>query len=243
MILRNEFTVHSDLETVWAQMLDLESVADCVPGARIEAISPPNGYKGAIRVRIGPMTVDYKGRATLLDVDEQERTATILLKGREERGQGSVIATVRNRLEATPGGTRVVAETDLQITGPQAQFGKGVLQDVGSRVLVEFSRRLQERIESQGHGGSSGGHITGDSFGVESPRGPADEALDLGRVVAQAMFARTAKAASVLVLLVLGMTLLRRRRKRHGEHRFTTRSISAARLATNAVEDSHDAGK
>ena len=136
VILRNEFTVGSDLETVWTHMLDLEVVASCVPGAKIEEIEPPNVYKGAIRVRIGPMTVHYKGQATLLDVDEQARTATILLKAREARGQGSAIATIRNRLEATPDGTRVVAETDLQITGPQAQFGKGVLEDVGRKSVV-----------------------------------------------------------------------------------------------------------
>ncbi|MHB1526162.1 MAG: SRPBCC family protein [Candidatus Dormibacteria bacterium] len=203
----------SALETVWARMLDLESVADCVPGARIVATLPPNGYQGAIRVRIGPMTVDYKGEATFLDVDEQERTATILLKAREERGQGSAVATVRNHLEATPDGTRVVVETDLQITGPQALFGKGVLEDVGSRVLDEFSRRLEERIAAEARGVPSGADLGGDGAGdslrVDSHHGAGDEALDLGRVVARSMLDRTAKIAGLVVALSLVVALVR----------------------------------
>lgn len=226
MILRNEFTVGSDLETVWARMLDLESVADCVPGARIDAILPPNGYKGAIRVRIGPMTVDYKGQATLLDVDEQGRTATILLKAREARGQGSVVATLRNHLEATPDGTRVVTETDLQITGPQALFGKGVLEDVGSRVLGEFSRRLEERIAAEARGGPNGGDLGGagaaGSLRVGNRHAADDEVLDLGRVVAQSMLARTAKVVGVVVLLGLVMALVRCRWTRRGQRRSST---------------------
>lgn len=213
MILRNEFTVGSDLETVWARMVDLEGMADCVPGAKIEEIEPPNVYKGAIRVRIGPMTVDYKGQATLLDVDEQARTATILLKAREARGQGSAVATVRNRLEATPEGTRVVAETDLQITGPQAQFGKGVLEDVGSRVLEEFTKRLEERIRADARGRPNRADLTGDGAGdnlrVGRHHGAGDEALDLGRVVAQSMLDRTAKIAGVVVVLSLTVALVR----------------------------------
>lgn len=218
MILRNEFTVGSDLDEVWTHMLDLKGVAGCVPGATIEEFEPPNVYKGAIRVRIGPMTVDYKGQATLQDVDEQARTATILLKAREARGQGSAIATVRTRLEATPDGTRVVAETDLQITGPQAQFGKGVLEDVGSRVLDEFSRRLEERIVAEGRGGPNradrAGEGAGNSLRVGGHHGADAEVFDLGRVMAQSMLGRAAKIAGVVVVLSLAVALVRYCRQR-----------------------------
>ncbi|EQD57729.1 hypothetical protein B1B_08665, partial [mine drainage metagenome] len=145
--------------------------------------------------------------------DEQGRTATILLKAREERGQGSAVATVRNHLEATPDGTRVVVETDLQITGPQALFGKGVLEDVGSRVLDEFSRRLEERIAAEARGVPSGADLGGDGAGdslrVDSHHGAGDEALDLGRVVARSMLDRTAKIAGAVVALSLVVALVR----------------------------------
>jgi carbon monoxide dehydrogenase subunit G len=153
MLLSNDFVVAADLEQVWAHLLDMEVVASCVPGARIEEVVPPSTYKGTIRLKIGPMTVEYRGQATLVEVDEGGHRATIEMKAREARGQGSALATVRNRLEPVAGGTRVIAETDLQITGPQAQFGKGVLEDVGSRILAEFSARL-ERVIRDGHGGA-----------------------------------------------------------------------------------------
>jgi len=212
MILRNEFTVKGDLDTVWAKMLDIESVADCVPGAKIEEVVEPNIYKGTIRVRIGPMTVDYKGEATLVEVDDKARTATILLKAREARGQGAAVATVHNHLEAISGGTRVVAETDLQITGPQAQFGKGVLEDVGTRVLGEFSKRLEERITSDARGGPGSGTLRGglgDGPKVVAPHRDEDDALDLGRVMVQSMSAKFAKIAVALAAVGLVALLVR----------------------------------
>lgn len=225
MILHNEFTVASDLETVWAQILDVEGVADCVPGATIEEVEPPNVYKGAIRVRIGPMTVDYKGQATLTDVDDEAHSATILLKAREEKGQGSAVATVKNRLEDAGGGTtRVVADTDLKITGPQAQFGKGVLEDVGSRVLEEFSKRLEERIVAEARGGGPEGTALNGGKGAKR-LGRADEeeaeVLDLGRVMAQSMLERTGAVAAVVAALavVVAAALLCRARRRSGASR------------------------
>jgi len=216
VILRNEFTVRGDLDTVWLRMLDIESVADCVPGAKIEEYEPPNVYRGSIRVRIGPMTVDYKGEATLVEVDEEARSATIFLKAREARGQGSAVATVHNRLEAVPGGTRVVAETELQITGPQAQFGKGVLEDVGTRILGEFSKRLEERISSDAYGSSGGGPKEGsarDAHGTRREIRDEDDALDLGRVMAQSMVDRFSRIGGVVVVLGLLFVLVRCVRK------------------------------
>ena len=215
MILTNEFTVGFGIETVWAHMIDLANMADCVPGAKIEEFEPPNVYKGVIRVRIGPMTVDYKGQATLVDIDEQARTSTILLKAREAKGQGSAVATLRSRLEERPEGTRVVAETDLQITGPQAQFGKGVLEDVGSRVLDEFSKRLEAKISAEARGETTTEEPVGDGVGDQprtgGHRGDDDEVLDLGRVVAQTMVLRVAKIVGVVVALAVALKLVRRR--------------------------------
>ncbi|MGH9062963.1 MAG: SRPBCC family protein [Acidimicrobiales bacterium] len=237
MILRNELEIGADVETVWAHLLDMETVAGCVPGAKIDGTEPPNVYRGTIRIKIGPMTVDYRGRATLSEVDEVARSATILLRAREAKGQGSALATVRNRLEPTAaGGTRVIAETDLQITGPQAQFGKGVMEDVGSRVLVEFSRRLEARIAAGrgvagggaehgddgsrtsaatgGSGASPAGGEGGGASGVSTP-GPDAEVLDLGRILSQSVAGRIALAggfvAGAVAAAVLVVALLRRR--------------------------------
>ncbi len=146
MIIENEFSVGADIDTVWRELLDMEGVASCLPGATITATDRENVYDGSMRLKLGPMRVEYRGTATMSEVHEEHHTAVIALSAREAKGQGSAMATIRNRLEPVDGGTRVCAQTDLQITGPQAQFGRGVIEDVGKRVLSEFSQRLEQRI-------------------------------------------------------------------------------------------------
>ncbi|MGI9556552.1 MAG: SRPBCC family protein [Solirubrobacterales bacterium] len=199
MILTNEFTVGSDVETVWRHLLDMERVAECLPGATIEGTGEENTFNGSMRVRIGPMTVDYAGTAVLEDVDEEARTAAIALSASEAKGQGTAMATIRNRLEATDAGTRVISETDLEITGPQAQFGQGVMEDVGGRVLDEFAQRLEAQISAGDAGVEETPQPTGE---VE------DDALDLGSIAADSVrerYGRTllAAAAGLLALIVL----------------------------------------
>src|SRR5579884_2132596 len=124
MIIENEFSVGADIDTVWRELLDMEGVASCLPGATITATDRENVYDGTMRLKIGPMRVEYRGSAKLSEVDEQSHTAVISLSAREAKGQGSAMATIRNQLSEVERGTRVTAETDLHITGPQAQFGR-----------------------------------------------------------------------------------------------------------------------
>ena len=145
MLLVNEFVVAADVDTVWRHLLDMEEVAECIPGATVEEVLPPATYRGKVRLKIGPLTVEYRGEATLLEVDEDAHRATIQMKGREARGQGAALATVRNSLTAVPEGPHVRAGTELAITGPQAQFGKGGPRDAGPRRAI---RRVSRRARS-----------------------------------------------------------------------------------------------
>ncbi len=213
MIIENEFTVGANIDTVWRELLDMEGVASCLPGATITATSEPNVYDGSMRLKIGPMRVEYRGRATLTEVDEANHTAVISLSAREAKGQGSAMATIRNRLESVDAGTRVNAETDLQITGPQAQFGRGVIEDVGKRVLGEFSQRLEERIAGPGSGPSpsSDAPSTGEPPPASGNQTPAE--LDVGSLVTSSPVVRRAGAGVlVLALVALALIVLRRRR-------------------------------
>ena len=199
MILQNEFTVGADIDSVWRALLDIESVATCLPGATITATAEPNVYDGSMRLKLGPMRVEYRGRAELSEVDEASRTAVISLSAREAKGQGSAMATIRNKLSEVEGGTRVVAETDLHITGPQAQFGRGVIEDVGKRVLGEFSQCLEERI---------GGVVESSAATAPAAHARSDE-LDVGSLVARTPAVRVAAAVALLAAVVV--ILLRRR--------------------------------
>jgi uncharacterized protein len=144
--LTNEFTVAAEPDRVWKALLDMEGVAGCLPGATIEATDQENHYKGSMKVKIGPMTVSYQGTATLSEVDDAARRAVISLSAREAKGQGTALATITNLVEESDGGTRVRAETDLRITGAQARFGRGVMEDVAGRVLRDFSSCLERQV-------------------------------------------------------------------------------------------------
>jgi carbon monoxide dehydrogenase subunit G len=221
VIIENEFSVGADLDTVWRELLDMEGVASCLPGATITGTDQENVYDGSMRLKIGPMRVEYRGKATLSEVDEATHTAVISLSAREAKGQGTAMATIRNRLEPTDGGTRVRAETDLHITGPQAQFGRGVIEDVGKRVLGEFSHRLEQRIAGGGESGSSdagsgtpageSSGAAGGSAGAQASQAPAE--LDVGSLVTSSPVVRRAGAGALaLALIALVLILLRRRR-------------------------------
>jgi uncharacterized protein len=213
VIIENEFTVGADIETVWRELLDMEGVASCLPGATITGTDQENVYDGSMRLKIGPMRVEYRGRANLSEVDESSHTAVISLSAREAKGQGTAMATIRNRLEPADGGTKVSAETDLHITGPQAQFGRGVIEDVGKRVLGEFSQRLEEKIGGPGSGaaGASGAPATGEAAPPSSNQAPAE--LDVGSLVTSSPVVRRAGAGVLAAALIaLALILLRRRR-------------------------------
>jgi uncharacterized protein len=198
MKLTNEFTVAADPEVVWRTLLDMEGVAGCLPGATIEATGEENTYEGSMRVKIGPMTVSYRGTATLAEVDDEARRAVISLRAREAKGQGTAMATITNAVEPADGGSRVTAETDLHITGAQARFGRGVMEDVAGRVLEEFSTRLERQI-------------AGGADQPEEP--PRAEALDMGAAMSESALGRSVRiAAPVLAGLLLLLAFRRRRR-------------------------------
>ena len=219
MIIENEFIVGADIETVWRELLDMEGVASCLPGATISATDQDNVYDGSMRLKLGPMRVEYRGKATLSEVDEEHHTAVISLSAREAKGHGSAMATIRNRLESIEGGTQVSAQTDLQITGPQAQFGRGVIEDVGKRVLGEFSQRLEQRIAGAQRSGAAAeqgtnapaGEASGDQAAAPSGETPAE--LDVGALVTGSRVVRRAGAGVIaLALIALALIVLRRRR-------------------------------
>jgi carbon monoxide dehydrogenase subunit G len=223
MKLENSFTVSAPISQTWETLLDIERVAKCLPGAQIEPGDEEGVYKGAMKVKLGPMTVHYRGTARLQDVDEDTHTASIAVQAREAKGQGTAAAVIRNQLESQNGGTRVVAVTDLKITGRQAQFGRGIMEDVASTMMGEFAKRLEAEINSGGAAPSAAapaGEAAQASAAAEPAAGetrPAEaapEALDVGNVLARTPMVRNAGAAAAVLLVLLGIVTLLRSRKR-----------------------------
>jgi carbon monoxide dehydrogenase subunit G len=213
MKLHNEFTVDATPEEVWSGLLDMERVASCMPGASLDADPNAEVHRGTMRVKLGPMKLVYEGVARLADVDEDTRTASIEVTAKESSGQGTASATIVNRLEPRNGaGTLVVADTDLRVAGRQAQFGRGMMQDVASGLLEEFARRFEQSLRRPSLRAAPEPQPE-----AEPPPGPEPgaepEALDLGRVVAEPARRYALVAGAVLALLLLGGSLLRRRRR------------------------------
>lgn len=195
MKLRNEFVVAAPFEQTWRTLLDLPRVASALPGASIE---PAGGheYRGRMRVKIGPVTAEYSGTARLEDVDEDAHVASFHVQG--SGSQGSAAATITNRVEETPDGTRVVVEADLRITGRAAAFGRGLMEDVSARMLAEFARRLETEILSP--------------IGMRPPANAAAapstvESLDVGAAAWEPLVRRYALP---ILCALLVLTLLRR---------------------------------
>jgi carbon monoxide dehydrogenase subunit G len=192
--LTNEFVVAAPLERTWRALLDVPRVARALPGAQIEPEPADGAYRGTMKVRFGAVTAEYAGTALLQDVDEDERVASFRVQARERRGQGTAAATITSRLAAEDGRTRVRVETDLEVTGRQAQLGRGIMEDVAGGVLERFAEGLERELSGRG----------------EEAAAPQD-ALDLGGAVLGPLRERALVfAAGLAVGLLVGGAIGRR---------------------------------
>jgi carbon monoxide dehydrogenase subunit G len=219
MKLENEFTVSAPIEQTWTTLLDIERVATCLPGASVEPGEGDGVYRGAMKMKLGPVTVDYKGTAKMLEVDEDAHVATMEAKAREAKGQGTAAATITNRLTPEGGATRVTVTTDLNITGRQAQFGRGIMQDVAEKMLGEFATRLEQEIlagpsvvaDANGRAATVSSTPARASAGATAPAAGPSEPLDLGNVVTGPLLKRAAPVVGGGLLLAVLALVLRRR--------------------------------
>src|SRR5947209_5142821 len=148
MRIENSFTVGLPEEDAWRVLLDVERIAPCMPGAELQEITEDE-YRGVVKVKLGAITAQYKGAVRFAEVDEAGRRLVLRAEGRETRGQGNASATVTATLRpAGEGRTEVAIETDLTISGKIAQFGRGVMADVSSKLLGEFARCLEDQLQS-----------------------------------------------------------------------------------------------
>jgi hypothetical protein len=143
--LTNEFTVGVPTEQAWALLTDVERIAPCMPGAELQEVEGDE-YRGVVKVKVGPITAQYKGRASFVERDVPGLRAVLRAEGRETRGQGNASATISASLHPDGSGTRVAIVTDLAVTGRVAQFGRGVLADVSAKLLGQFVDCLETTV-------------------------------------------------------------------------------------------------
>jgi len=227
MDLNNSFEVAADRATAWRVLNDVERIAPCLPGAQLEEIDGDE-FRGNVKVKVGPVTAQYKGKATFIEQNEAEGKVVIKGDGRDSRGAGNASALITATLhEVDANNTRVDVHTDLSITGKVAQFGRGVMADVSGKLMGQFAENLQELLVEEQAGGASSADgaaaaadaaeasadATTEAKTDDGPRKinmPEAEAVDLLDAAGAPVFKRVLPVAGVAAVLLLLRRFLRK---------------------------------
>ncbi len=178
MEMDHSFTVPVPPERAWDVLLDVEKIAPCMPGATVDEFDG-EVVTGRIKVKVGPVSLTYRGTAKFTERDPEARVIVLEASGKETRGSGTASATVRAMLEPEPGGEGTTASmhTTMNVTGRPAQFGRGVMVEVGSKLVEQFAQNLRQLITGDGAAaGNGGGGATDTADGGASTDQAADAA-------------------------------------------------------------------
>ena len=226
MELKSEFRVGIPVEQAWSTLTDVEFIAPCMPGAQLTEIDGDE-FKGGVKVKVGPITAQYKGSAKFVELDEANRRIVLEASGRDSRGAGNAAAEVTAEMTPDGDGTVVSIATDLKVTGKVAQFGRGVMADVTEKLIGQFVDSLEQKLSEIGDQDSSGAEAsdaaaddaeTADEA-AETPAssGPRQiemaesEPVDLLETAGRPMLKRILAPLAVVVFFLFNR---RRRRKR-----------------------------
>lgn len=210
MNIQDEFWVGVPVEHAWQVFLDVEGIAPCMPGAQLQEVEGDE-YRGTVKVKVGPITAQYKGTARIVEADEAAHRIVIKADGRDTRGQGNASATITAALAADGDGTRVSIDTELNITGKVAQFGRGVMADVSTKLLAQFVECLEStKLAGDGQSASSAetASPTGSSTQVRTIDAPEAEAVDLMKVAGGAVAKRLVPLVGAAVVIGLVIWLV-----------------------------------
>ncbi|MFD0341054.1 SRPBCC family protein [Streptomyces sp. NPDC127117] len=210
MQLQNSFTVPVPVDEAWRALLDIDSVSHCMPGATVEEFDGDT-VKGSVKVRVGPITVTYRGTATFLEKDDAAHRMVLSARGNEVRGQGTASATVTGTLTEHDGTTTVSVTTDLTVTGRPAQFGRGVMGEVSDGLIGRFADCLAQRL-SAARPAAPATAAAADTPHSAADTAPTDgaEPIDLLRAAGGPVTRRAARVLAVAALAALAVLLARR---------------------------------
>jgi len=146
MLIKNDFEVAEPVEKVWQFFGNIPQVATCLPGAELTEDLGGEKYKGTVAIRMGPVRLQFAGTADIAERDEAARRIVVHAAGADEKGRGQASMTVTATLAKSGRGTRVDVTQDLQLSGAAAQYGRGMISDVSSVLMHDFSVNMQDRI-------------------------------------------------------------------------------------------------
>src|SRR6266478_6132341 len=192
MEMDHSFTVPVPPERAWEVLLDVEKIAPCMPGATVEEFDG-EVVTGRIKVKVGPVSLTYRGTAKFIERDPEAQVVVVEASGKETRGAGTASATVRASLEPEDSGnaTKVSMHTTMNVTGRPAQFGRGVMVEVGGKLVEQFAQNLRQLI-------------VGDGAAAAPPPQQSEDSINLVRLVGPAILKRVVPVAAVAALALLG---------------------------------------
>ncbi len=239
MELDNSFTVPVPPEVAWDVLLDVARIAPCMPGATVDEVDG-DVVTGRIKIKVGPVQLTYRGTAKFQDRDAAAHTVLVEASGKEIRGAGTAAATIKASLAPADGGaTQVSMHTTMNVTGRPAQFGRGVMVEVGGKLVDKFAENLAVQLsadaatagtaESSTEATSAGadGAETADvaeaapvatATAAAAPAAPArEDSINIIRLVGPAILKRVVPVAAIAAALALASRRFRRSFRRGGK--------------------------
>jgi len=183
--IEEEFEVRAPVQQVWEYLIDPAKVVVCIPGAELLEAQDERTFVGAVKVKVGPMTMSYKGLMKFTEVDEQGHQVRMVGEGREAGGAGSAKVTMLSKVAPLDGGgSLVVVNAEVDLVGKIVQFGRGMIEEVSRQLFRQFSACVKQRLEVANEAQPSGTQ-TAEPQSPEAER----EALSAAPLVLQAMWA------------------------------------------------------
>jgi carbon monoxide dehydrogenase subunit G len=146
--LADSFTVDEPIDKVWAFLSDPQQVAPCLPGAEILEVVSDTEYKGAVKLKLGPFSAQFKGEVVIERMDPATHEIRMVGRGKDARGTGSATVVITGKLDTLPdGGTAMTSQSELTINGKMAQFGSRMIQDVSKSMFRQFTETFVARLK------------------------------------------------------------------------------------------------
>jgi carbon monoxide dehydrogenase subunit G len=226
MDLNHAFTVEVPVDDAWRILTNVERIAPCLPGAQLQEIEG-DVYRGAVKVKVGPIQAQFKGQASFVEFDEVAHKVVLKGEGRDIGGKGNASALITAELTAlTETSTSVTVNTDLSVTGKVAQFGRGAMADISDKLLAQFVVNLNEMIAASDaapadvpapEAPAAPAEVSADAPAAEAPvapaaqaeptvrkiDGPEAEALDLLSISSGAIVKRALPVVAVIAAVVI----------------------------------------
>jgi len=147
--IEEQFEVKAPVNRVWEYLIDPARVVVCIPGAELLEAQDEGTFLGAIKVKVGPMAMSYKGQMKFTEIDEQNHQVRMVGEGRESGGAGSAKVSMLSKV--TPidtAGSLVVVSAEVDLVGKIVQFGRGMIEEVSKQLFRQFSACVKKQLEA-----------------------------------------------------------------------------------------------